>query len=226
MDIQLRHAPSSTVARCVLAPGEAINVEGGSMLACSAQMHVEASTPGGFLGGLKRAALSEGSYFVTTYTAPPQGGWVDVAGRLPGDTIALPIMPGQDFYLSQGSWLANSRGVSVDSQWGGMKNVFGGQGGFGFKASGDGHALIAVYGAIDTFDLAAGESITIDSGHVVAYHLAMQFELRRAVRGKTMQSLKSGEGWVFDFTGPGRVLTQTRNPRELERLIVEKSASN
>nr|WP_236077874.1 AIM24 family protein [Rhodococcus sp. P1Y] len=70
MDIDLRHAPSSTVARCVLAGGECLDVEGGSMVACSADMHVEASTPGGFLGGLKRAALSDGSYFVTTYTAP------------------------------------------------------------------------------------------------------------------------------------------------------------
>jgi uncharacterized protein (AIM24 family) len=30
-----------------------------------------------------------------------------------------------------------------------------------------------------------------------------------------VQSWKSGEGFVFDFTGPGRVWTQTRNPTEL-----------
>ena len=30
-----------------------------------------------------------------------------------------------------------------------------------------------------------------------------------------LQSFKSGEGLVFDFTGPGTVLTQTRNPNEL-----------
>ena len=29
-----------------------------------------------------------------------------------------------------------------------------------------------------------------------------------------MQTLKSGEGLVFEFTGPGRVWTQTRNPQE------------
>jgi uncharacterized protein (AIM24 family) len=27
-----------------------------------------------------------------------------------------------------------------------------------------------------------------------------------------MQSMKTGEGFVFDFAGPGRVLLQTRNP--------------
>jgi len=27
--------------------------------------------------------------------------------------------------------------------------------------------------------------------------------------------MKSGEGLVFDFTGPGEILTQTRNPSAL-----------
>ena len=43
----------------------------------------------------------------------------------------------------------------------------------------------------------------------------MQCRLRRAVEGRSVQSLKSGEGFVFDFAGPGRVMIQTRNPRAL-----------
>jgi uncharacterized protein (AIM24 family) len=39
--------------------------------------------------------------------------------------------------------------------------------------------------------------------------------LRRAVEGRSIQSLKSGEGFVFEFEGPGEVLTQTRNPGAL-----------
>ena len=31
-----------------------------------------------------------------------------------------------------------------------------------------------------------------------------------------VQMLKSGEGFVFDFTGPGWVMTQSRNPSALE----------
>jgi uncharacterized protein (AIM24 family) len=30
-----------------------------------------------------------------------------------------------------------------------------------------------------------------------------------------MNTLKSGEGLVFDFVGPGTVWTQSRNPKEL-----------
>ncbi len=72
--------------------------------------------------------------------------------------------------------------------------------------------MLAVYGAIDVIDLQPGETVTIDTGHVVAYDLGMNFNMRRAVQGRTIQSMKSGEGFVFDFTGPGRVLAQTRNP--------------
>ncbi len=38
--------------------------------------------------------------------------------------------------------------------------------------------------------------------------------MRKVSRG-IMSSLKSGEGWVFDFQGPGTVWTQSRNPSEL-----------
>jgi uncharacterized protein (AIM24 family) len=31
--------------------------------------------------------------------------------------------------------------------------------------------------------------------------------------------LKSGEGLVFDFTGPGWVMTQSRNPSALEAWV-------
>jgi uncharacterized protein (TIGR00266 family) len=221
MDVELRHNPSNTVARCRLAPRESLNTEGGAMLACSAGVDIRSSTPGGFLGGLKRSALSAGSFYVTTYTAPDQGGWVDLAGKLPGDVITVDVADGQEWFVGHGSWLGNSPDVTVDPQFGGMKQMFGGQGAFGYKASGRGHVLLGVYGAIDVMDLGPGERVTIDTGHVVAYHLAMTFDVRRAVQGKTMQTLKSGEGLVFDFTGPGHVLLQTRNPRELERLIDE-----
>ena len=72
--------------------------------------------------------------------------------------------------------------------------------------------------AIDTTELEAGESVTIDTGHVVAFDPAITMQLRK-VTGGIVQSLKSGEGFVFDFTGPGWVLTQSRNPSALAAWI-------
>jgi uncharacterized protein (AIM24 family) len=31
--------------------------------------------------------------------------------------------------------------------------------------------------------------------------------------------VKSGEGWVFDFSGPGRVLLQSRNPEAFQQWV-------
>jgi uncharacterized protein (TIGR00266 family) len=212
MKVELRHNPSSTVARCVLAGGEPVRVESGAMVAHSSGVSLEAKAEGGILAGLKRSMLSGESFFVSTFTAPQQGGWVDVAPSLPGDMLALQIGPDRPYFISRGGWIANSTGVQVESKWGGFANLFGGEGGFGLRASGQGEVVVGVFGAIDVIDLAPGEPVTIDTGHVVAYDLAIRFTIRRAVSGRSLQSLKSGEGLVFDFVGPGRVLLQTRNP--------------
>ncbi|MEP6979789.1 MAG: TIGR00266 family protein [Nakamurella sp.] len=212
MHTQIRHNPSFSVARLILAPNEPVRVEGGAMMAHSQGVLIEAKADGGIMAGLKRSVLAGESFFVTTYTAPPEGGWVDVAGVLPGDVLPIDITPDRPYYIAKGNWIANSHGTQIDTQWGGRANLFGGEGGFGIRCSGQGTAVVSVYGAIDVFDLAPGQQVTIDTGHVVAYDLNIQFRMRRAVQGKTMQTLKSGEGFVFDFAGPGRVILQSRNP--------------
>ena len=219
MQVQLRHNPSFTMARCQLAPNEPMTVESGAMVAHSAGMNLQSQAQGGIMQGLKRSLLSGESFFVSTFTAPPTGGWVDIAGTLPGDIATLQIQPDRPFYITRGGWLASSYGVQTAAQFGGAKTFFGGEGAFGLQASGQGEVLVACYGAIDVIDLKPGEQVVIDTGHVVAYDLSMQFAMRRDVQGKWIQSAKSGEGMVFEFTGPGRVLLQTRNPRGLEGWV-------
>ena len=85
---------------------------------------------------------------------------------------------------------------------------------------------MSIYGAVDIIDLEAGEVVTIDTGHVVAYALDINFQMRRAVQGRSIQSLKSGEGWVFDFTGPGRVLLQSRNPEAFAQWVASAIPGN
>lgn len=155
---------------------------------------------GGIMEGLKRSVLCGESFFSTTYTAPAEGGWVDIAGVLPGDMLPLEIQPDRPCFVVSGNWMANSEGMEVTSQFGGMKNLFGGEGGFGLEASGQG---LSVYGAVDVMDLAPGERDVIHTGHVIAYDLGMQFTTRRAVEGRSIQSMKSGEGLVSTSSGPG-----------------------
>ena len=218
MNVQLRHNPSFAVARVALDPGEVVRAESGAMMATSSGVAIQASTQGGLMKGLKRSFLGGESLFVTTFTAPPAGGWVDVAHHLAGDIVVGGVTPDEPLSITRGCWLASSAGVELDTKWGGFKNLFGGEGGFLVRATGQGTVVLAAYGAIDTISLQAGESVTVDSGHVVAFGTGVTSQLRK-VAGGVMQTLKSGEGLVFDFTGPGWVMTQSRNPSALEAWI-------
>lgn len=218
MDVDVRHRPSFAVARLTLAGGEQVRAEAGAMMATSGGVTVASSTQGGVLKGLKRSFLGGESLFVTTFTAPGHGGWVDVAHHLAGDITTVAVTPDQPLSITRGSWLASSPAVELDTKWGGFKNLVGGEGGFLVHATGVGTAVLACYGALDRVELGSGESVTVDTGHVVAFGPTVTSQVRK-VAGGVLQTLKSGEGLVFDFTGPGWVLTQSRNPGALEAWI-------
>lgn len=184
------------------------------MMAMSAGVELSSKAEGGMMKSLKRAALGGESFFISTYTAPSQGGWVDVAARLPGDISSYTVGPDQALFVSKGSWIANENAVEINTKWGGFKNMFGSEGGFVLRAEGHGQLVFACYGALEVWNLEVGQRITVDTGHMVAYEESVQMSIRKATGG-LVQTFKSGEGLVFDFEGPGRVWTQTRNPNEL-----------
>ena len=213
MQVTTRQGPAYGVARLTLAPNEAVRAESGAMMAMSAGVTLESKAEGGIMKSLKRTALGGESFFVSTYTAGPQGGFVDVAARLPGDVATYDLEPGRALFVSKGSWLANAASVTIETKWGGFKNMFGAEGGFIMRTEGQGPVVFACYGALEVWNLAEGQQITLDTGHMVAYEESVQLSLRKATGGLA-NTFKSGEGVVFDFTGPGKLWTQTRNPNE------------
>lgn len=147
MQVELRHNPSFAVARMTLGPGEQVQAESGAMMATSSGVSVESSTRGGVLKGLKRSVLDGESLFVTTFTPPPAGGWVDLAHHLAGDIVVRDLTANEPLSITRGCWLASSASVALDTKWGGFKNLFGGEGGFLVRASGLGTVLLTCYGA-------------------------------------------------------------------------------
>lgn len=218
MQVNIRHSPSNAVARCELAGGEVIKVQPDAMIAHSPGVLLTAGADGGVMKGLKRKVLGGESFFITTYTAPSGGGWVDVAAHLPGDMTTVEV-EAQPVFIQRGSYLASEAEVEIDTKWGGFKSLFGGEGGFLLRATGMGTVVLSCYGALDRIRLADGETMVIDSGHMVAFDEGVSFRLRRAAEGRSIQSLKSGEGFVFDFQGPGEVMLQSRNPDALVQWL-------
>lgn len=215
MQVELRHSPSYAVARCHLAPGEQFQGESGVMVMQSTGVTVSAQMQGGFLGALKRSALGGESFFVSTFAGHPQAPtWVDIAPSLPGDITVIDVTPQRGVVLTRGSWIASEQGITLDTKWGGAKLLFGGEGGFVVHCAGQGKVIAASFGALDLLEVPPGQGFTIDTGHLVAYDEGMQVQLRKVAKG-WIQTGKTGEGFVMDIQGPGRVWTQSRNPSAL-----------
>ena len=179
MDVQLRHQPSFSVARFLLGASEPIRAESGAMMAMAADTQIAAKAEGGVMKSLKRAALGGESLFVTTLTAGPSGGWVDLAANLPGDLSVIEIQDGQGWLLSKGSFLGAESSVQIETQFQGMKSFAGGEGAFLMTAGGQGTMVVSAYGAIDRFHLEAGQTVAVDSGHFVAAHQSVQYTVRQ-----------------------------------------------
>jgi len=214
MKITTRMGPAFAVAHVALDPNESVQVEAGAMMAMSTGVVLASSMERGMFRSAKRAVLGGESFFVTTATAPDFGGFIDVAARLPGDVTVHTIHDGRALHIQQGSWVASGAGVTVDTRWAGFRNLFGSEGGFLIRAAGEGPIVVACYGALETWELEAGQTLVVDTGHMVAYEETVTVQLRKATGG-IVQMFKSGEGIVFEFTGPGQLMTQTRNPSEL-----------
>jgi uncharacterized protein (TIGR00266 family) len=219
MQVELMYQPAYTIGRVLLAGGEQVRVEAASMVGMSSGVTLQTQATGGFLKSLGRAFLGGESFFQNVYTAPAQGGEVLVAPSLPGDMAVLQIT--EPMLVQSGAYVASDLGVEIDSKWGGSRSFFGTGGGlFMLRAQGNGQIIVSSYGGIHEMTLAAGESYTIDTGHLVALSESMPFKTRSIGGIKTF--MFSGEGFVADLTGPGKFWVQTRSQDQFLSWLIPK----
>lgn len=208
MKTDILYRPSYSMAVVDLSPDEMIQVEAASMVSMSAGMTLETKMAGGLLSALKRSLLGGESFFLNEYRASTQGGRIMLAPALPGD-VHVRELEGEALLVQSGSYLASGVGIMVDTKWGGSKTFFASEGLIMLKCEGRGTLILSSYGAIHEEALAAGETLTVDTGHLVAFSEGMGFDVRTV--GGIKSTLFSGEGLVVDLTGPGHLLMQTRS---------------
>jgi uncharacterized protein (TIGR00266 family) len=217
MQVEINSGPAFAFGKITLPAGGAVRVEAGAMAMTRGDMDIATSTQGGFMKGLRRSLGGE-SFFVNDFSSKI-GGLVGVAAALPGDMVLAGLDGSQDVLVQSGSWIASDPSVDVDAKWGGGKTFFSGEGLVLLRCGGRGDMLMSSYGAIRFTTLAPGESITLDTGHVVAFDASVQYKVRKA--GSWKSTILGGEGLVTDFTGPGRVWLQTRSSAGLVSWITQ-----
>lgn len=219
MEVNILYRPSYSLGVIRLGPNEEIRVEGGAMVGMSQGVTIETKAAGGILKSLARSVLAGESFFQNTFRAPAGGGEVTVAPALPGDLFVLELR-NESLLVQSGAYVASEAGINLDTKWGGAKTFFASEGLIMLRASGTGKLLLSSFGAIHEVNLGAGETYTVDTGHLVAFTEGIGFKVRRV--GGLKSAIFSGEGLVVDLTGPGRVLLQTRSTDAFLSWLVPK----
>jgi uncharacterized protein (AIM24 family) len=167
------------------------------------------------LQGMTRAmaaqtGLTGENMFQNVYTAQGGSGMIAFASCFPGSVKAFEIGPGKEMILQKSAFLASEAGVKlevhINKKLG--SGLFGGEGFIMQKVSGQGIVFAEFDGHVVEYELAAGQQIVVDTGHLAAMDATCSMDIQQVKGVKNM--LFGGEG-LFNtiVSGPGKVYLQT-----------------
>ena len=194
---------------CHLQGGEQMKTEKGSMVWMDPVMKMETNTGGGGIGKMFGRMLSGESMFQNVYTAESDG-MIAFGSSFPGQILPIEIQPGQDFIAQKMAFLASEMGVTLDTFFNQKLSggFFGGEGFIMQRLSGQGMVFLECDGSLVRYELAAGQSMVVDTGNVLGFTGGVNLRVERIQGAKNV--MFGGEG-LFNtvLTGPGTVYLQT-----------------
>ena len=208
MEYQIEGTPLPVVI-CQLEPGETMITERGSMSWMTPNMRMETTTNGG-LGKAFGRLLAGEALFQNRYTAQGGPGLIAFASSFPGSIRAFEIGPGKELVVQKSGFLAAEAGVelSVFFQKKLGSGFFGGEGFIMQKLSGQGIAFAEFDGHVVEYELAAGQSLVVDTGYIAAMDATCSMDIVTVPGVKN--AFFGGEG-LFNtvVSGPGHIWLQT-----------------
>lgn len=218
MNVEMTHRPSYTHLVVDLDAGETILAEPGAMVGHSDAIEIETTTTRDGILSSAKSMLGGESAFANEFTAEGGPGRVTFAPPTPGD-VKQHDLQDETLYAVDGAFLAAEPSIDVDSEFGGLKSMLGGAGITPLALKGTGQVFVEAFGGLESIELDAGETYTVDNEHLVAWEDSVDFDARRV--GGLKSTLLSGEGIVLDFTGPGTVWYQTRGLNAFASAVAE-----
>ena len=207
------------VVICYPEAGQAVCTERGAMSWMTPNMRMDTNTGGGFKKALGRLFSGE-SIFLNEYTAEGGPGMIAFASGFPGSILPFHLTEGSGIIVQKNGFIAMEKGMnlSVHFQKKLSTGLFGGEGFIMQKISGNGVAFVEIDGHCTEIDLAAGETIIVDTGNLAAMSESCTMDVQTVKGAKNI--FLGGEG-IFHtrITGPGKVYLQSMPIGELAARI-------
>jgi uncharacterized protein (TIGR00266 family) len=211
------------VIRIRLQPGQELFAEAGKMVYKQPQVAWETRMTGETLGekiwgAVKRKLMGESLFMTYFRTATP--GEVGFAGSYPGRVQAFDLKAGQSIFVQRDAFVVAQSSTTLNIAL--VKRLgagfFGGEGFILEQLTGPGTVFIHAGGDFVEFTLAAGESMQVDTGCIVAFEETVQYDIQLA--GGIRTAIFGGEGlFLATLTGPGRIIIQSLTLEKMRREL-------
>ncbi len=226
MKFQLTSGGPFALVKLQLAKNEEVKIERSSMVYHNGNVTLEGrmnststnvSVLGNMLKSVAKSVVSGESFFVTIVKSFSDDGEINIAPPAIGSIKELSVGEKQ-WFLNDGVFLACDKTVEYNMKRQSLgKAVFGGSGGlYVMETTGEGSIIISSYGEIVEIDLKGADKFVVDNRHVLAWESTLNYEIKVA---SGIFGFTTGEGFVNEFVGKGKILIQTRNIANLATLL-------
>src|SRR5947207_10523008 len=188
---------------------EELEAESGTMLYMGMGIELQAKMQGGIMKGLMRKFLAGESMFMSVFRCNQASGKLALANPIAGKIF--PIQLNNTTVLAERNAFLCAIGnvdlsVAFTKRFG--AGLFGGEGFILQKISGQGLVFLHAGGNMLEFDLAAGETMRVDTGCIVSMADTVDYDIQFV--GGFRNALFGGEGLFYaTLTGPGHIVLQT-----------------
>ena len=216
MNVEVKGTPLP-VAICYLSSGESIVTEKGAMSWMSPNLEMQ--TSGGGIGKMFSRALQGEAMFQNIYTAMGGDGMIAMGSSFPGDIMVIDVAQGP-IIAQKSAFLASESTVKQELHFKKKlgAGLFGGEGFIMQKFSGTGKVILEIDGSVMMYELAAGQSMLVDTGCLALMDASVNMEIE-TVKGLG-NKLLGGEGFFNTrVTGPGKVWLQTMPASNLASIV-------
>jgi uncharacterized protein (TIGR00266 family) len=192
-----------------LTQGESVFTESGGMAWMSQGIDMSTGTRGGLMAGIGRALAGE-SLFMVTYACKAQAGTVTFTPEAPGLILDMDLAPNQSLICQKDTFLCAEQSVQMEIHFSRRlgAGIFGGEGFVLQKITGPGKAFMAIPGDVIERNLAVGEKLLIDPGHIAMFEPSVNYDINMVKGLKNV--IFAGEGFFLaTLTGPGKVWLET-----------------
>ncbi|MBO7564120.1 MAG: TIGR00266 family protein [Clostridiales bacterium] len=193
---------------CTMEPGESVITERGGMSWMTPNMRMQTQA-GGVGKALGRMFAGE-AMFQNKYTAEGSQGLIAFASSFPGEIRAISITPDHSIIAQKRAFLAATEGVELSIHFRKKlgAGLFGGEGFIMQRLSGNGTAFVEIDGSVVEYQLAAGQSMLLDTGYLAMMEDTVSMDIEMV---KGAKNIFLGDEGLFNtkVTGPGRIWIQT-----------------